>query len=438
MTSLMGFVDSLMISHKGEEALAALGIGSSILLFLFSPTVAFIEIAQIFSAKYIRNSKKLQNILFHCFMILSVIVGICIVAASSFLIPILLGFFSESESIADQITAYTNIRIYEIVFTGIVFVSEGFWNGLGKPKYNLGTFGLMQLLNIVLNYLLVYGNFGFPELGIKGAAYSSVISVGIGSLVFLYIARYKYFDEYRPKVRKIVLRAIFTKLVPRMLGSLSIVMGYILLYFIISQLGVRATAVSNILIGFYVVMSTIIYAFGKSSTTFVGQAIGKKREMEATYWGWKTTIVSFIFFLFVGAILFIFSSQIAKLIFPDNLPAQQLFASLFALYATIIPLESIGITLSQALMGFGRVGIVTIILVVTEWLLALPGAWFVGITLDYGLRGIWLVYVAKWLIESCIFFVFFKKITTLKKTPKAYIYKATTIKHVAKTSNSLA
>lgn len=416
MTSLMGFIDSLMLSGSGENALAALGIGGSILLFLFSPTMAFIEISQIFAAKCIRKSATLQNTIFNSFLILSTIVSILIIISSYYLIPLLIPFFDQNDAVILKIHEYTSIRVYEILFAGIVFVSEGFWNGLNKPKYNLSAFALMQVINIGLNYALIYGHFGLPPLGISGAAYSSVIAVAFGAFVFLYIAYVQHFHGTKVKFKKDIFKAILAKLTPRMIGSLSIVMGYVLLYVVIGQLGTTATAVSNILIGFYIVFSTLIFAFGKTATTFVGQALGCKKENQATYWGWKTAMISFLFFLFIGALLFMFSNVIAKMLFTNSPHAQQLFSILFSLYAIIVPLESIGITLSQALMGFGRVTTVTIIFLLSEWLIALPGAWYIGVSQGYGLAGIWAVYIMKWLLESVIFFLLWKHVTKKAST----------------------
>lgn len=409
MTSLMGFIDSLMLSNKGETALAALGIGSSMLLLLFSPTIAFIEISQLYAARSVSKSRNIQNSLFNSFLIISITLGFIIVLLAKFIVPILIHLFNQSQEVNIKIYEYVNVRMYEVIFAGIVYVSEGFWNGLNKPQYNLKTFGLMQLLNIMINYVLIYGNLGFPEFGIRGAAYSSVISVATGSLIFIYLADFKYFSGNKIKFYKKLFKQIAAKLIPRIFGGVSLVLSYVLLYIIIGQLGTTAVAVSNILIGFYVIFSTLIFAFGKTATTFVGQALSTKKEIQANYWGWKTAIISFIFFLFAGITLFIFSNLIAKQLFPGNLAAQELFVRLFDLYAFIIPLESIGITLSQALMGFGRVGIVTFVLAATEWCFAIPFAWFFGIYLGYDLTGIWLIYVCKWLIESLLFFIIWKK-----------------------------
>ena len=175
---------------------------------------------------------------------------------------------------------YLKVRIIGITFVTFNFCFRGYWNAIDRSKVYLKTIVMMHVLNIILNYIFIYGNFGAPELGVYGAGLSTTISIILGSLIYLSLSfkdeRGRGFLAVLPNKAEILNQFKVSANVG--ITQVFFAGGLTTLYWIIGQIGTAELAAANILINITLVAILPAIGFGLSSATLVGQALGRERS----------------------------------------------------------------------------------------------------------------------------------------------------------------
>ena len=113
------------------------------------------------------------------------VAGILLTALLTQLIPIFFPLINPDKEVIDLGQEYLLWRVLAIVFVAMNYAFRGYWNAVNLSHVYMGTLVSMHLLNIFLNYALIFGHFGFPELGVKGAAIGTSLSMIFGTLLYL-------------------------------------------------------------------------------------------------------------------------------------------------------------------------------------------------------------------------------------------------------------
>jgi len=282
--NIVNITDTIFLSNVGEVALGAAG-NAGILYYVFVLLgMGFSSGAQIIIGR--RNganehekigSLVLQTMFFLFFASL-LFIGVIQSAATNFL-PLIV----SSGDILAEIQAYLNLRSWGIVFTlgNLSFIS--FYVGTTRTKIlGIITPG-MAILNIILDYLLIFGAFGFPKMGVEGAALASNISEACGFLtLFGYTwflsdkAKYRLFQWEGPDLKKI--RLILVTAGPIMVQNFVTLSSWFVFFSIIENLGERSLAVSHIVRSLYMFVMIPVFGFGDATNTLVSNLMGEKRS----------------------------------------------------------------------------------------------------------------------------------------------------------------
>ena len=186
----------------------------------------------------------------------------------------------ESNNIADSISIYLKERSWGVFFTlgNLVFVS--FFVGITKTKILGIITPIVAILNVFLDYSLIYGHYGFPRLEIEGAAFASNISEGIGfAAMFIYALTYK--DKARfnlfvyAKIQFKVIQKIFVTAGPIMLQNFVTLGSWFVFFVLIESLGERELAISHIVRNIYMIAMIPIFGFGDATSTMVSNLMGE-------------------------------------------------------------------------------------------------------------------------------------------------------------------
>ncbi len=282
--NIVNITDTIFLSHIGEIALGAAG-NAGILYYIFVLLgMGFSSGAQIIMGR--RNGEKeydkigslhLQTIYFLFFASI-LFIGLITLSAFQFL-PLIV----SSGDVLEQIQLYLSIRSWGIVFTlgNLAFIA--FYVGTTRTRILGIITPAMAGLNIVLDYLLIFGEYGMPEMGVEGAALASNISEGLGLLsMFLYTIFLKGKEEYRlfdwelPDVKKIGRMLVTAG--PIMVQNFVTLTSWFAFFSIIENLGERSLAVSHIVRSLYMFVMIPVFGFGDATNTLVSNLMGEHRS----------------------------------------------------------------------------------------------------------------------------------------------------------------
>lgn len=285
-TTILNVTDSIFLGRIGEIELGASAIGG-ILYFVFAMIGISIGTGtQILIARRTgeRNDAGVGPIFDHSFILLAGI-SIFLFAILFFVSPVVLPFLVRSNEILSASIAFLKYRSFGIFFIMIASVYRSFYVGIAQPKV-YGTYSfIMAGLNLVLNYVLIFGEWGFPEMGITGSGLASSISEALALCYLVLHARFRKdlrafrlfrFDSIEPAVFKTTLQLSIPLIVQNLLS-----MGAWFVFFIfIEKIGQHELAISNMVRGAYMVSMTPIWGFSIAANSMVSNVIGQDRREE--------------------------------------------------------------------------------------------------------------------------------------------------------------
>jgi multidrug resistance protein, MATE family len=290
----------------------------------------------------------------------------------------------------------------------MTFSLKAFFDGIGKTFVHMVASIVMNVVNVVLCILLIFGYYGAPRMGFAGAGVAGFVSSWLGLVIMLiWILLPKYIKEHEPFNFRRLSRPLVTDIlrlsVPSAVATLAVMSGFALFSMIVSQLdhasgvaqgsagGSEAVngAATMLIVGILKLTFTACLAFGTSTATLVSQSLGENDPGKAERFGWVSVRLGLIIFGVVGLLEGgILTHQILDLVTKSEAVKEAALVPLRMMgFAT--PLIATGMILTQALFGAGNTRFVMIVELVLHFLCLVPLAWLLGITWQLGLVGIW-------------------------------------------------
>lgn len=240
----------------------------------------------------------------------------------------LLGLVVDSQSIYHAGMEFIDYRIMGLVFAFINYSFNSFYVGIAKTKVITATTSLMVIVNVLLDYALIFGNWGFPKMGIAGAALASVIAEATSCMAFIIFTRFKFdyskynlfrFASFRIKLMLRILSVSW----PLMIQFFLSIFVWFVFFLFIEKMGETSLAVSNILRSIYIVLMIPIWGFSSATNTLVSQLIGQDRSKEVLNLIKKVIILSMTSVFVLGLICISFPDLIIRIYTNDALLVQQ-------------------------------------------------------------------------------------------------------------------
>ena len=391
--NLLNLVDIGMVGHLGDSALAATGIGSFSNYLAISFIIGLSAGVQALAARRLGEGRVDETAVpLNGGLMLAAIIGLPLCILLILGTPFAFNLLTDDPAVREQGIPYLQVRIASMMAVGMNFSFRGYWSAIHMTGVYLRTLLIMHAINIFLNWVLIFGNLGAPELGVFGAGVATTISLYIGTLLYFFFAlrhaRDKGFLHRRPSRR--TLWQQFRLSLPSSLQQLFFAGGMVALIWIVGRIGTAEVAAVNVLMTFHI--TAILPAFGVAlaTMTLVGNALGRGDAEDAAAWGWNGAALTFVY----GAVLSLLLIPLADPIlgvFLTNPETRQLAYLPMVLWALMISVDSAGMVLMNALIGAGDTRRSMWISITWQWLFYLPLAWLVGPVLGYGLLGVWIV-----------------------------------------------
>ncbi|MGB5292287.1 MAG: MATE family efflux transporter [Lysobacterales bacterium] len=391
--NILNLVDIGMVGRLGDAALAATGIGSFTNYLAISFIIGLSAGVQALAARRLGEERYSETAVpLNGGLLLALIIGVPLCAVLYLAIPSAYSFLSDDPAVIEQGVPYLQIRILSMVAVGMNFSFRGYWSAIHMTGVYLRTLLIMHACNIFLNWVLIFGNLGAPEMGVYGAGLATTISLYIGTGLYFFFAyrhaREKGFLGQMP-ARSTLWQQLKLSL-PASLQQVFFSAGLVTLMWIVSQIGTGEVAAVNVLMTFHI--TAILPAFGLAlaATTLVGNALGKGDVEDAVLWGWNAAAISLVYGVVLSLVLIPFADPLLGL-FLTNPETRQLAYWPMILWALVIGVDTTGMVLMNALIGAGDTRRSMWISVIAQWVFFLPFAYIAGPVLGYGLMGIWVI-----------------------------------------------
>lgn len=394
-TTVMGLIDTAMVGQLGDESLAGVGIGGQLFFLLLAILLGLSAGVQATVARRVGEDRlDLTGKVLNAGILLSMLVGFVLIALAYPSIPLLFSFINEDPAVVQEGLAYLTTRIPSLLFIGINITFRSYWVGVSLAKWSMVSIVTLSLANVVFNYILIFGNFGFPRLEVAGAGLGSTLATLVGLLVnvglALKLALRNGFLKGLPQSGQI--KTLVKISYPESLRQVLFSMGVVLFYVLVGLIGTKELA------AFHVVISICLIAFlphigiGGAATTLVSEALGRRDSSDAKSWGWQVSSLGFAVLTLLSLIIVVFP-QVALGVF---------LVEEATLRLAVVPLQ-IGVlahvilgyssVLGSALIGAGATKTVMVLTSLLQWAFFLP---LLGLSvyLGYGLdEALWIFFL---------------------------------------------
>ena len=391
---LLNVVDAAMVGRLGAGSLAAVGLGSMTFLVVALTFESLGTGTQIIVSRRWGEKKReaASSILLNS-LVLTVPLGLLLTSMGVFEALPFIHFLVKDPEVRAMTSDYVRLRFLGLFFF-LVFTSfRGYFDGVGKTRIRMEYMILVVSLNVLLNYLLIFGKWGFPRLEVAGAALATTLSVMVGSVYILICAlrdkilrRYPFFR--RNHIHPGIIKKIVIFSLPKGARMFFIFTSFLLFLKIIGMIGVKELAASNILLAILSFSFMPGMGIGVAGATLIGQSLGGHKFRAARHYGWASVRFGMLFMGLSGICFIIFARPILTIFTPDLAVISVGFAPLIILGAVQI-FDAIGIVLAQCLEGAGATPWVMRADLVIHWLFLLPLAYLLAIVLGWGLVGAW-------------------------------------------------
>ncbi len=392
---LVGLVDNLMIGQLGPAPLAAVSLGNSMVFIALSLGIGFSFaitplIAEADGAGDIQKGRSY----FHHGAILCTINGILLFIALLIAKPVLY-YLDQPPEVVELAIPYLNIVAFSMIPLMIFQAFKQFADGLSQTKYAMYATLIANVVNVVFNYLLIYGIWIFPRLELEGAAIGTLIS-RFFMLWFVWeiLRRKKKFAEYFKWGKKESLNSdVFKRLLnlgfPTALQMLFEVGIFTATVFLAGLLGTNPQAANQIALNLVSMTFMIAVGLGVTATIRVGNQKGLANFKDLRRIAMSTFLLVFLIEA-VFALGFILLKDWLPTFYLDNVEVILLAAQLLVIAALFQLSDGLQVVILGALRGLQDVRIPTIICFISYWIIGFPVSWYFGKAENLGSMGIWL------------------------------------------------
>lgn len=405
--TLLGAADTFFLGRVSTVALGAVGLASMMFLTFsllmrgtINGTTTFV------SRMYGAGNKPQAGKHFQSFLILSLVITPLIL-----FLPTLFRLYFDAlrpdPAVAEQALLYVSIRLWEIPFSLLVTACIGFLVGIGNSRTPMILSWMAVIINIGANYVLIFGHFGFPAMGIAGAAWGTVFAVAVQAAAALFIVFRRYGEEYdlgswqMPRLQTLWI-----------IGKVGLPMGvtesmelaaFSTFFALISRLGTAELAASQIANQVAAIAFMPGFALSAATGSLVGRFMGANKLHLSQSVGYRGAIMGAGAMGFLGVMFWVFSAQVGR-IFTTDPQVIELTRVIMRMMAFYQAFDGFNIVFRGSLNGAGDTRFTMAITTIGSWAVFIPSVYLLAFGLGVGLVGAWLGAIFYILSIGLVFF----------------------------------
>lgn len=391
--SLLSIIDTVMVSVLGDEAIAAVGLAANFGFFIIMILFGFLSGLGIYIAQY-WGSKDIKSI--HKVFIITIIVGAIISTVFFVLVHFFPQFIIGLYNNGDDLVQRAIIKEYAMDYFKVIsfsyftmtanFVIIMLMRNTEQVVFPQIVSVITVLVNTFLNYGLINGNMGFPSMEVKGAAYASLISSGLGFFILLIsmfiinneVLKVK-FRLYKEITREFV-DMLAKKALPVALNETIWGLGmstYLMAMGFIGGYAISSVQISNMIMGMFWVANAGI---STACAIMIGNKLGENQIDVAKKWGLKFTRLSFVSGLVLGIMLFMLRSSIPLVFTNASDLVKDNVESILFVFSFYIPIKFVNaIQIIGTLRAGGDTKYALLSEIIPLWLIGVPLAFILSL-----------------------------------------------------------
>ncbi|MGH7812448.1 MAG: MATE family efflux transporter [Candidatus Binataceae bacterium] len=357
LDSILGLAAMLMVGRLGAEAVGAVGLATQILGAVRAGVAAVGTGTVALVARHIGGGDRdraedtlAQSVIFG--VLVSTVIAIPVIVFA----PQMMALFRVKGLMAEMGVRYLRIVMLAEPFQGIFLMCMAALRGAGDTRTPLWIGGIIDILAIVLNYMLIFGKWGAPTLGVDGSAIATLIAIAAGGVLFFWVLSFEgmvlnfHWRGLRPDLS--LGRRILAVGNPAAIEQLIVQLGFVAYVAFIAHYG--DAEVAAYFIGVRILSLSFLPGFGFASAcaTLVGQGLGAGDPSFSRRAGWVSIKMAIVLMTAMGVLFVVFAYPIARLFIADPKVIWYTVQFMYAL-AAAQPLMAIDWTVSGGLRGAG-------------------------------------------------------------------------------------
>jgi putative MATE family efflux protein len=404
--------DAFFMAQVGEISLDAVGLAGLFFGTFFILGFGFSIGTQILIAR--RDGEKKQDEIGKIFdnsLLFLLLSSVLMFALMFWLAPTMLHSIIKSSEIYEETIIYLNYRSWSIIPAMIALNYRGFFIGISQSNIITYSTFAMAIANILLNYGLIFGNFGLPEMGIAGAALASGISEFVAIAAFFL---YAYRHDFHSRFKLFAMRHFDKKEMFHVVDVASPMMvqhfishaAWFLFFAIIEQSGTRALAISVVIRMIYMFQMVPFWGLNAATNTLVSYAIGEGKSEQVIVIIKRILLLGFISAAVVVSPNFFIPESVIGLAVSDISLIQDAVPTLYVISFSMFMI-AIGFTMFAVVTGSGNTKTALVIEIIIIFLYMLI-CYTLGIVMKAPVHIIWFTEPLYFMIMGIAGFLFFK------------------------------
>ncbi len=396
--SMVQLVDTALVGHLGEDALAGVRLAGQIFWFAQAGMVAVgigstaIIARRVGAGQPEQAARTLRNAIIMAFLW-----GLSMGVLMWFLGGWGLGMLGAEPEAKHQGTVFLKAAAVGMPFWSLIYAGNASLQGAGDTRAPMIIGILINIANILIAYALINGPGPFPKLDVlgSGAGFSSAAIIG-GVLVLLVLAFGSRVIHWSPwealRFDPADARRVLDVGIPAGLEQVQFNIAFMIYTRIIASLGTAALAAHGVTLAIQSLTFNVGFALSVATTALVGQSLGAQRPDLAEKSAYVTMRYSLLFMCALGIVMMVLGGQITGL-FVGGKDADEVIdigTKLLFIFAFAMPGLAVSLSLGGGLRGAGDTRAVLAIMAGTTWIVRLVPAYLLAITFGLGVPGAWI------------------------------------------------
>jgi MATE family multidrug resistance protein len=423
--TLIGIVDNIMVGNLGSTELAAVSLGNSFIFIGMSIGIGFSTAITpiIAEADAEKDTSKIRSV-FHHGLLLCTIIGIALFILIVLAKPIMY-WMNQPKEVVALASPYIDWVAFSLIPVIIYQGYKQFADGLSKTKYSMYSIFMANVVHIFFNYVLIYGIWFFPKLGIIGAALGTVISRILMVVFMHYLLKHNnelkiYFTKFKfDQIRKKILKQIINLGFPSAMQMLFEVTLFTAAIWLSGSIGKTSQAANQIALT--LATTTFMFAMGLNVTAMIRVSNQKGlNDFKNLIIVARSIFLLAILLEIIFGILFVVLHQFLPHLFLNMNDSMQVvdnkeviyIASQLLLVAAVFQIsDGIQVVVLGALRGLQDVKIPMYITFVAYWVIGFPISFYLGIYTDLKAIGVWIGLLSGLTAAAIFLYVRFERLT---------------------------
>jgi len=413
LQTMLGFVDLVFVGQLGPDAVAGVGLGGRLMqllqvLFMGLSVGNTALVARAVGAKDKPEAERIAK----QSLVISVLLSALIAAIGLLYSDAIIRVMGATDDVTVIGGGFLRIVSVFSIFIAVMMVGGGTLRGSGDTRTPMIITGIINLINIAFDYLLIFGNLGFPKMGPVGSAAATTIARGVGTALTLYVLFKRGSVLKLPLrggwgIRREAIRRILNVGGPAAVEQIIFQLGLLVFSAITVSLGTETLAAQQIAFNISNFSILPAFAFGIAATTLVGQSLGAQDPARAEASAWQALKSSIAWMSLMG-VGFFFGRRFLVGLYTSDPSVQRLGEMSLIFIALTQPLQAISVVIASALRGAGDTRTTMVITSISVWAVRVGLGYLIGIVLGLGFFGVWLGWVADFTTRAVLIFLRFR------------------------------